>query len=168
MHLFLFGDSGVGKSTVLRTALAQRRIVPAGFHTRKIGVAVYLCPAASACYDTSHQIATVHAAQSCTDTAKFAQLGTQYLSHIPAGALVLMDELGRLEQAVPAFQKQVLSVLDGPYTVLGVIKQANAGSDAPWLAQVRRHPKVRLLSVTAENREAVLRDVLQFLDRKCI
>ncbi|MBR4869427.1 MAG: hypothetical protein IKU12_01455, partial [Oscillospiraceae bacterium] len=56
----------------------------------------------------------------------------------------------------PVFQAAVLSALEGPLPVLGVIKPRST----PFLDAVRSHPKVRVLEVTPETRDALLQQLL--------
>ena len=63
--------------------------------------------------------------------------------------MLLMDECGRLEQRLPAFRQRVLELLDGSIPILGVVREDAMG----WLEEIRRHPRVRLIPVTEENRD---------------
>ena len=63
--------------------------------------------------------------------------------------LIVMDELGPAEARAEAFQSAVLRVLDGKIPVLGVLQKA----ESPFLRKAAEHPNVRVLEVTAENRD---------------
>ena len=66
-----------------------------------------------------------------------------------------MDELGGMEAGAEKFQAEVLRVLKGNLPVLGVIKPtAN-----PFLDAIRSLTEVQLITVTRENRDALV-DVL--------
>lgn len=90
----------------------------------------------------------------------FESLGTGLLADIPAGSLVLLDELGFLENDAPRFQAAVTRLLDGPYRVIGVIKERSS----PFLDRIKAHPLVRCLKVTADNRREAAGMIGQFLD----
>lgn len=79
----------------------------------------------------------------------FDRWGTALLRDIPAGSLVVMDELGHLEREAALFVQQVRQILTGPYHVLAAVK----ASDQPHLREFRGLPGVRVLQVTPENRE---------------
>ena len=65
--------------------------------------------------------------------------------------LILMDECGRFEGHALGFQREIFAVLEGDTPVLGVIRQGFPG----WLDRLRAHPKIRLITVTEENRDAL-------------
>ena len=63
--------------------------------------------------------------------------------------VIVMDELGPSETAALEFQKAVLAALDGDKPVYGVLQQA----DSEFLGRVAAHPRVRVVTVTEENRD---------------
>ncbi len=63
------------------------------------------------------------------------------------GGLVLIDEIGPLQIAVPAFRDAVLRCLDGRGHLLGTVSRA----EDPFLEEIRRRPGVRLIEVTRAN-----------------
>ena len=62
-----------------------------------------------------------------------------------------MDELGPAEAAAQRFQTAVLAMLDGEKPVYGVLQQ----EDSAFLRRVAAHPRVRVVTVTKENRDAL-------------
>ena len=60
-----------------------------------------------------------------------------------------MDELGPHEARAAVFRRAVLAALDGVVPILGVLQAA----PSPFLEEVALHPQVRLIQVTAENRD---------------
>ena len=73
--------------------------------------------------------------------------------------LILMDELGFMENEAHVFQQKVLEILDGNIPVLGVIKPQSF----PFLDKVRNHPKVKVLDITTENREEKFCELLSVI-----
>ena len=65
--------------------------------------------------------------------------------------VIVMDELGPAEAAAQHFQAAVLAALDGEKPVCGVLQQA----DSAFLRRVAAHPRVRVVTVTEENRDAL-------------
>ncbi|MGI6193486.1 MAG: nucleoside-triphosphatase [Christensenellales bacterium] len=162
MHLFVTGEIGAGKSTILKKILQKDGRIPYGFLTEKgpatpSGREIFLRPAtggegkviARCVSETSFE----------TDVETLETFGVALLSNVPDGALVLMDELGFLESRAPSFCEQVLRMLDRNVTVLGAIKPLAL----PFLNAVRNHPKVRVITVTPKNRDAALRLAEQLL-----
>lgn len=90
----------------------------------------------------------------------FDRYGTALLQDIPAGATVVMDELGFLERDAPVFSQQVGEILTGPCHVLGAIKPL----DLPHLRRIRTLPEVTVLTLTEDNRQAVLRQAHALLE----
>ena len=76
----------------------------------------------------------------------------------PARPLIVLDECGRLEQKLPRFRARVLELLDGDTPILGVIRQDASG----WLEDIRRHPGVRLVTVTLQNRDTLPQQLAEY------
>ena len=65
--------------------------------------------------------------------------------------MVVLEEIGSLETASPEFQKAVMRILSGDYTVLAAVKAANTD----FLRAVRRQPDCELYIITPDNRDAL-------------
>ena len=131
-HLFLTGDKGVGKSTLARCLLAGH--TPCGFRTVRVtGVldrpSVHLLPA----------VGGVPSAENL-------------LFYCGAYSCERFDTQGRRAGA-KKFCEAVLAALDGDLPVLGVLQKA----DTEFLRAVAGHPRVRLVTVTVENRDELCR-----------
>ena len=158
MKILLCGDIDSGKTTLIRRLVADMGAAPRGYITVRMpevgGVSkVYL-------YDIANppervEDAAVIMAISDTGTEKHPELldtlDVRYLTDIPAGSVVVLDEIGSLETASPEFQKAVMRILSGDYTVLAAVKAANTG----FLRTVRRHPDCELYIITPDNRDAL-------------
>lgn len=161
-NIFLTGEVGVGKSTVIRKALKLLApIVCGGFYTVSTKCAnqgdmldVYI---EKAWENTPHDLA--HLVGTRTGTGRFASYpqafdnaGVKILSSTPIdAAFIIMDELGVMESDAELFKNTVLNMLDGPLPILGVIK--NKQSD--FLNKIRSHQRSVIIEVTAENRDAL-------------
>ena len=158
-NVFLTGTIGSGKSTALNAALsllAPRRL--GGFRTVKsatdipgaVGV-VYIVPAdGPALLDEDHRIGIRWGGGRFTPFPdSFENGGCAILAAAPPDAdLIIMDELGVMEQEARNFCDAVLGLLDGTVPVLGVIKP----QPSPLLDAIRNHHKSRVLEVTEFNR----------------
>ena len=158
MKILLCGDINSGKTTLIQRLLADMSAAPRGYITVRMpevdGVSnVYL-------YDIANppervEDAAVIMAIRATGTEKHPgrldTLGVRYLTDIPAGSVVVLDEIGSLETASPEFQKAVMRILSGDYTVLAAVKAANTD----FLRAVRRHPDCELYIITPDNRDAL-------------
>ena len=148
-HLFLTGEKGVGKSTLARHLLAGH--TPCGFRTVRVtGVmdrpSVHLLPAVGG------EAAADNLLFCCgeCDPSRFDTLGTAALSQ-RSGDVLLMDELGPAESQAAVFCGAVLAALDGEKPVCGVLQQV----DSAFLRRVAAHPRVRVVTVTEENRDTL-------------
>lgn len=82
---------------------------------------------------------------------RFDRLGCAALAESDGCTLLLMDELGPGEAKAEKFQKAVLTALDGEVPILGVLQQA----ESDFLRKIAAHPKVDVVEVTEENRDAL-------------
>ena len=148
-HLFLTGQKGVGKSTLIDYLLAG--CPPCGFRTRRVeGVlsrpSVHLLTVP----DTTPTADNLLFYCGAFSPERFDTLGVAALEN-RSGDVLLMDELGPAESGAEKFTAAVLAALDGELPILGVLQQA----DTPFLRAVARHPRVRLVTVTPQNRDAL-------------
>lgn len=154
-HLFLTGEKGVGKSTLIDYLLAGR--TPCGFRTRRVeGVlsrpSVHLLTVP----DTTPTADNLLFYCGAFSPERFDTLGVAALQD-RSGDVLLMDELGPAESEAKAFTAAVLAALDGDLPVLGVLQRA----DTDFLRAVAAHPRVRVVTVTRDNRDT-LRETLRF------
>ncbi len=154
-HLFLTGRKGVGKSTLLRVLLEGKRL--GGFFTRRVtGVfdrpSIHLLRAASAERPAPENLVCF-----CGERRpeRFELLGPAALADTADCDIIVMDELGPSEATAQGFQAAVLAALDGDTPVYGVLQQA----DSEFLRRVAAHPRVRVVTVTEENRDALRRQL---------
>ena len=156
-HIVLWGQRGVGKSTLARRLLEDWSGPVRGFVTRASlpdadGFrSIYLhaaddpTPVEQAC----NRIGRTNRTEHTMWPEVFNGLGVELLRAEP-GSLILMDELGFLEQDAADFRRQVLRCLDGNIPVLAVIKHK---THIPFFQEIRLHPRVQLYQVTEENRD---------------
>ena len=167
-HIFLTGDIQVGKSTIIQRYLESHPdLRVGGFRTVwkderwNNKNTLYIVPAAGPdeLADSSRVGLRegVFPDRIATDYPEaFNTAGVILLRHPENYDLILMDEIGIGENTADAFQKAVLSVLDGETPVMGVVR------DKPGVLTdaVREHPNVQTVVVTVENRENVLKELL--------
>ena len=172
MHIFLQGRRGVGKSTVIRSALdILSGSVPlsfGGFFTWNSGKddpRVYMRPAfqgaefkrgyISVCSAEGEMYLlaswdTEKGGMSC-NTQGFERDGTRLLENSRDSGLIIMDELGFLESDAARFKQAVMDTLAGDVPVLGVLRLGGV----PWHEEIKRNPRVTLVDVTEENRDTL-------------
>ncbi|NLM20911.1 MAG: nucleotide kinase [Peptococcaceae bacterium] len=160
MHIFLTGEIQVGKSTVIAKTLALLDITPGGFRTyfgpdrKSPNKLLYMNSASEApVYKRENAVAIFSENKPPQPlTEKFDLFGSELIRTARQNSkLILMDECGSLEREAFLFQKTVLETLGYETPILGVIKLDSFG----WTEQIKQHPKVKLISVTVENRDTL-------------
>ncbi|MDR1217009.1 MAG: nucleoside-triphosphatase [Oscillospiraceae bacterium] len=155
-HIFLTGEIQVGKSTAIRKFLDNTSVGADGFLThilrergsRELAVARF---------DTERgetdwrQAAVTSPLRSAALRDLFDSHGAAIVNASGGRQIVIMDELGALEEDSPAFKSAVVNKLDGQTPVLGVIKKA----ESAFLDSLCRRPDVELITVTPENRDDI-------------
>ena len=181
MHVFLTGDIQVGKTTLINKVLKE---LPAcrlgGFRTvTRADVpgtsgSVYIIRANEVC---SAGAAGAGGAGSCfgdenrvgircghPGPAAFPEVFDSFGVNILADAedcdLILMDEIGKMERKALIFTKRVLELLAGDVPVLGVLRKEGS---TPLQEQIRKHPNVKLIEVTKENRDRLAAELIHML-----
>jgi len=158
VHIFLTGAIQCGKSTVVSRAMTLTGLSVGGFRTafgpdrRGTGRLLYLYPAGGPPQlDEAHEVVHFNGDTPIPLPKRFDALGTRFLAEARATetGLIIMDECGRLEWEALAFQAAVLETLDGDVPVLGVVRHGFPG----WTKAIVSHPRVRVITVTPENRE---------------
>ena len=180
--IFLTGERNVGKTTIIERIVFTNRLHPAGFCT-VIGPAadqgdanrtddgeskdhdqVFIVP-----FNERHRGPWSVPPVAIRDLAQlsfvaypkvFDTHGVDILRHSLGADLIVMDELGFMEDEATAFKQAVISVIEGPTPVLGVLKK----KDTPFLNQIRNHNQVYMFEVTLANRDVVF-EALQGLLR---
>lgn len=168
MHTLIVGPRGVGKSTLIRKVLQELDRPLFGFETKKErsledpekGDPIYI-------YDvgTEHKQTPDNLVGHCKNkhTASMIEAFERYapklMKPVPQGTLVKLDEIGFMEAKSPAFCNAIFSLLDGNAPVIAAVKD----KDIPFLQKVRTHPNVKCFFITAENRDALFQEVLEFM-----
>jgi len=157
MTVFLTGERGAGKSTALRRYLRESGLRAQGFMT-DFGTTRYeeektllLLPWGDPPdYSAGRTCARMNPQEKMVVPLVFDSFGVHLLIQAtadPACDLIVMDELGFLEEDARQFQDTVLQLLSGPKPVVGVIRQG--------LGIWKEAPLGTLLTVTKENRDRI-------------
>ena len=168
MHALIVGARGVGKSTLIRRVVEDLGQPVFGFETKKEdslaqpgkGSPVYIYKAGEEHRQTEDNLVG-WCEYKCLDTrvAGFDRFSAHLLAPVPAGQVVVMDEIGVMESSSGEFCRAVLRLLDGEAPVIAAVKD----KDTPFLEQVRRHPNCRCFHITPENRETLCAEVSAFM-----
>lgn len=154
-HLFLTGEKQIGKSTLLKKALSGYCGSIAGFYTVRTKAffkneySVHIYPVNGKRIPNEENL--LFACGRLTDDIpqRFDRLGCSLLQQMGTCSLIVMDELGRHEAEAQLFRQAILSQLNGQIPILGVLQ---APAEEYW-PEITSHPNVKVMAVTAENRD---------------
>ena len=166
-HIFLTGEKQVGKSTLVSAVLDSVGLKYSGL--RSVSVFdenndrnVYLVPADGVNNEPA-VLAGVCSNRHITERHPevFDDVGCRLLEFDDDTKLVVIDEIGNMERDAERYSDRILELLDrNDIRILGVL-QKKADSD---LAQaIRKHPNVRIIEVTEENRDKLVPVVIGLL-----
>jgi nucleoside-triphosphatase THEP1 len=153
-HLFLTGAIQTGKTTAVERFLAQSGLAADGvltrFDSRGESRTLFIHRFGGA-PDEKQAVARMSPELFEVYPEVFDGFGAELLRGCGRRELIILDELGVMEERAPAFKAEVFRLLGGTVPVLGVLKLA----DCPFLDAVRGSENVRMITVTLENRDAV-------------
>jgi nucleoside-triphosphatase len=161
--VLLTGRPGVGKTTCLLKALALLGRPAQGFFTeeivedgRRTGFALETLGGRRAVLARVGFPGRARVGKYGVDLDALEAVGVPAIyAGIALGALVVIDEIGKMEMASAAFRQAVEAALASPVPILGTILRA----PHPWADGIRRHPAVQVVEVTPATRDALPRDL---------
>jgi nucleoside-triphosphatase len=172
--LLLTGAPGVGKSTIIQRVIAQLPERPGGFFTRevrrngvRVGFEIVTLDGETALLATTDAHATFpnqrRLGRFIVNAEAVAQVAVPAMERAAErGALVIVDEIGPMEIFSERFCDAVRNLLDDDHcAVFGTI----VARPHRFADDVKKHPRVRLVAVTRENRDelpAQLRPLFRF------
>ncbi len=92
---------------------------------------------------------------------EFEELALSAIKAARKGQVLVVDEIGKMEILSAKFREAVREALETPLDLLATVGK---GKD-PFLVWVRSHPSVMLRNVSLENREGLVEEILEALDR---
>jgi len=163
----LTGRPGSGKTSLIKQVVAQMKGQAGGFYTEEIrsqgiregfrlvtlgGETVIL---AHVKIRSQHRVGKYG-----VDIEALDRVGVSALERAAQHcALVVVDEIGRMELFSPRLREAVSQVIASGKKVLGTIML----NPNPFADNIKRQPNVTLLTVTRENRETVLAELLEWV-----
>lgn len=155
-HIFLTGEIGCGKSTALHRTLSLLPGVNAqGLQTyypepRGGEKTLYMRPWGAA--EQGIFLAKLPGCDMAHIASVFNALGAALLERAQQDAqVIVIDEIGRLERDAAQYHEALLQCIEGDVPMLCAIRKLKA----PWADWIRSHPRVELIEVTQENRDAI-------------
>lgn len=163
------GRPGSGKTTVVRNAAARLGSIAGGFCTeeirergRRLGFRVKdLHSGREGILAHVSRKGAPRVSRYGVDVAEFDRVGVTALREaMGREGCIVIDEIGKMELFSEAFRAAVTEVLDSDHPVLGTV----AKSGHPFLAVIERRAGVRIVEVTAANRDELPQHLVELLE----
>ena len=166
----LTGRPGMGKTSLIKQAVARMAGKAGGFYTEEIrsqGVRQGFRLVTLAGQTTILAHIDIHSQYRVSkygvNIDSLDRVGVPALHEAAEqGDLVVIDEIGKMELFSANFRETVLQIIDSGKRVLGtIILNPN-----PWADAIKRHPQVKLITVTRDNHPQILSELLDWLNTK--
>ena len=167
----LSGRPGVGKTNVVRTVAARLGARAGGFYTeeireqgRRTGFRLVALDGPTGILAAVNVSSRYRVGRYRVHLDDLESVGVESLWRAlaqPEVAVVIVDEIGKMELFSSAFRDAVSAALDGAKPVVATIM---AGSQ-PWVDAVKTRPDITLVEVTLDNRQELPELVWRWLQR---
>lgn len=166
-HILIYGERGSGKTEIIDRITAQCSVPVYGFCTRIVKEKtdgyheIYMYPAgrADGHMSSENYVADCNTKDRTINLEVFRTLGMKYLEAADDG-IIVMDEIGFMEEGVPEFCRAVLAHLDGDIPVLASVK---GGKQADFIDRVLNHPKAEVFYLDGSNKEQIYNKILPYV-----
>jgi nucleoside-triphosphatase len=162
----LTGAPGVGKTTIIKEAIAAVRGRAGGFYTQEIrshgvrqGFEIVTLDGKSAALSHVDIHSPHRVSKYGVDITGLDKIGVAAIQLAIQECNIVIDEIGKMQLFSHAFQAAVLEALNSGKKLLGTIMLPSH----PWADNIKRDPKVKVLVVTRTNRQQVLEEVTGWL-----
>jgi nucleoside-triphosphatase len=157
MNILITGRPGCGKTTLIGKIAARLGERAGGFITREIreggirqGFELITLDGHRATLARVGLPSHVRVGRYGVDVEALERVGLEAVRRaLEAGRVVVIDEIGKMEMASPAFCELVVRALDSPSPVLATIH----AHPHPFTDAIKRRPDIRLFELTPANRD---------------
>lgn len=163
-NLFLTGDISIGKTSLLKLALAQVEDSIGGFITKRVIEGSFRTYLSQSLENRDIKIKILQV--DSRDWSKrvyresFSRDLVDLLDHsLKYQDLIVIDELGNTENDIESFTSKVFQLLDSDKPVFGVLKDSNCD----FLNQIREREDIIIIEITEDNRDFILNNILDIL-----
>jgi nucleoside-triphosphatase len=165
--LLLTGKPGTGKTALIKEALARTKVKGGGFYTEEIrtggirqGFRIITLDGQEAILAHVNISSPYQVSKYKVDTDSLNRVGISALRQaLKESDLIVIDEIGKMELLSPQFREAVTQAIDSGKKVLGTIML----NPHPFADKIKRRPEVETLLITKDNRNEVMRKVLDWL-----
>lgn len=161
--ILLSGHPGVGKTTAIKRVLAQLARPAGGFYTEEIreqgarnGFKIVTLDGREGVLAHINLHSKNRVSRYGVDIEVVDALAVDSIRRAAAeNRLVIIDEIGPMELFSDAFCQTVMDVLQSDATVLGTIVKRRH----PFADRIKALPGVKLVEITPENRDIIIRSI---------
>lgn len=167
-HILLTGDPKSGKSTLLRRVLEQLKINKHGFLTEEITVAgIRNGFKMIASNDQRALLATTHLPTNLPVSRYFVQLHNldqivTSLLPLPESGILYIDEIGQMQLYSKDFIELAKQFLDSNLSLIGTVSSIY---NHPFIDEIKKRSDVEIITVTPENRDQLVEELVTRLSR---
>ena len=166
-NLLITGRPGVGKTTLVMKAIEVSGLNARGFYTREIriggerkGFKVKTFSGRDCTLGHVEYKGKERVGKYGVDVGSFEGVALPEVAAALKGCqIIVIDEIGKMELFSQKFRDLVIMALDSPYPLLGVIKESGNG----FIQKIKAREDVRLFHLTMDNRESLLKEILDSL-----
>lgn len=167
-NILVTGRPGVGKTTLIKQVIRELRLNPVGFYTeeirergRRIGFRIKsLTPGLPRMDGILARIGLPGPHRRGPYTVNLLdmeEVGARALEEaLSCSQPIVIDEIGNMEIISLRFQRAVISCLESPQPVLGVIKAGRG----PFVDRIKSRPDVEIIELRRDRFEAVKAEVV--------
>ena len=152
-NIFLTGEIGIGKSTIITRVLEEADYNLGGYRTRRrVDGDIQEFSREALADGRLYNFARTNRKKRLREVNEevFTELMPVFLREdMKDKELIILDELGFMENDLEAFTSTIFEILDSPLMVLGVLRDY----DCEFLNKVRARGDVEVLRVTLDNRD---------------
>ena len=163
-HILIVGQNGVGKSTLVQSLLSAISLPVYGVITKKEAAGPDgFCPVYIRLLNEPKRFSDENRIGMCKEgkSIAFPEAFDRFAVRMefPHDGVIVLDELGFLESDAHVFTESVLRILDEAPFVIAAVRDKHT----PFLDAVRSHPRACVRFIDKDNRDALLRQLLNEL-----
>jgi len=164
----LTGRPGTGKTSIIRQVLAGSKVKAGGFYTEEIrshgirqGFRLVTLDGQTAILAHVDIRSPHRVSKYGVDIASLERVGVSALLRATKeSSLIVIDEIGKMELFSDNFRNTVFQIINSGQRVLGTIM---LGPNL-WADEIKRHPRVNLITLTRDNHHQVEGELRQWLE----
>ncbi len=169
MNYLLTGHPGVGKTTIIKKLIEKLKLSAGGFYTEEIrednkrmGFAIATLSGFKGVLAHRNFKSRYKVGQYGVGVYTLNRIGVKEIQMcLMEKKIIVIDEIGKMELLSPQFQEVVEKALDADNPVLGTITLARH----PFAQKVKDRDDVKIIEVTGENRDQVLKTLTKELKK---